>query len=209
MLSDVTSDENEISPGGKVYQAMVADLLVAEYERRSKMEARGSTIVTASASLLTVIVGLTVIVTGKDYVFSSGWAISAVMLALFAFIVSAVLGIVVQTYSRAYWTISNESLDQLTTDSFWGRSANHAARDDVSQRVTTICTLRSANERTAKLVTVSLAFQVAAIFLLSLAVGFELCGHIPMVKQSPVGGPPGSGWVWSSASLLGNSPVSA
>jgi hypothetical protein len=42
---------------------------IQQFDRRAKMESRGSTIVTASASLLTVIFGLTVLVTGKNYAF--------------------------------------------------------------------------------------------------------------------------------------------
>jgi hypothetical protein len=176
-LNDATSGPSDISPAGQVYRAMVSDLLAAEYDRRTKMEARGSTIVTASASLLTVIFGLTVIVTGKDYVFANGFAIFMLLAALLAFVVSAVLGIVVQTNSFAYKTISPESLNRLTDKEFWDdRPANYAARDDVSQQVATICTLRVANERTAKLVTVSLVFQVVAITLLMVSVGLELCG---------------------------------
>jgi len=53
-LSAADSETNDVSPAGKIYQAMVKDLLAAEYDRRTKIEGRGSTIVTASASLLTL-----------------------------------------------------------------------------------------------------------------------------------------------------------
>lgn len=157
---------------------MVKDLLAAEYDRRAKMEGRGSTIVTASASLLTLVFGLIVVITGKDYVFTNGYAIFALLAALVAFVISAVLGIVVQSYAFAYKTISPESLRQLTSKRLWDdRPADYAARDDVSQQVTTISTMREANQRTAKLVTASLVFQVVAIVLLSVSIGLELVGR--------------------------------
>jgi len=69
---------------------MVKDLLAAKYDRRARMEGRGSTIVTTSASLLTVVFGLTVVVTGKDYVFANCYAVFALLAALLAFVISAV-----------------------------------------------------------------------------------------------------------------------
>lgn len=64
-----------------------------------------------------------------------------------------------QNYSFAYRTVSQGSLLHLTDDAFWNRPVDYAARDDVSQQVKTICTLREANQRTAKLVTVVWCFR--------------------------------------------------
>jgi hypothetical protein len=65
-----------ISPAGAVYQAMVDSLLKAEYERRKTLEGRGATLLTASASMLTLIFALTVFVTGKDHVFANRCAVT-------------------------------------------------------------------------------------------------------------------------------------
>lgn len=183
-LNAATSDtNNDVSPAGKVYQAMVKDLLAAEYDRRAKMEGRGSTIVTASASLLTLVFGLTVVLTGKDYVFSNGFAIGTLLAALAAFVVSTVLGILVQTHAFEYKTISPESLHQLTSTAFWNRPVDYAVRDDISQQVATICSMREANQRTARLVTISLVFQVVAIILLSISIALELCGRTSLPAE--------------------------
>jgi hypothetical protein len=164
-----------VSSAGTIYQAMVKELLAAEYDRRTKLEGRGSTIVTASASLVTLFLGLTAVVAGKDFVFSNGWVVFALLAALGAFVVSAALGIAVQNYPFPYWTVSPESLQQLTNSVFWDRPADHAVRDDISQQVTTICTLRDANQKTARLVTISLVVQLIAIVLLSVSVGLDFC----------------------------------
>jgi len=94
---------------------MVKDLLAAEYDRRAKMEARGSTIVTASASLATLVFGLTVVLTGKDHTFTNSFATLPLIAALVAFVISAVLGTMAQNYPFGYWTISSKSLAQLTS----------------------------------------------------------------------------------------------
>ncbi|WP_157900900.1 hypothetical protein [Mycobacterium terramassiliense] len=180
-MSAATPDPNYISPAGTVFQAMVRDLLAAEYDRRTKMEGRGSMLVTASASLLTVVFGLTVVVTGKDYVFDNCYAVVAVFAALLSFIVSAVLGIVVHAYGFPYKTVDRVTLERLTDERgpFWTMSADSAVNHDVKQQVTTICSLRNANEIMFKLVMASLIFLVLAISLLSAAVGLELIGRIP------------------------------
>jgi hypothetical protein len=180
-LSDATSGTNDASPAGTIYQAMVGNLLAAEYERRAKMEARGSTLVTASASLLTLVFGLTVVVTGKDYVFTNGFAVLTLIAALIAFVVSAVLGIVVHALPVPYNTVGRASLDQLTDDSFWQLSADEALRNDVWQQGDTIRTLRIGNERKAKWVTASLVAQVMAILLLTVSVGIELVGRTSLL----------------------------
>lgn len=177
-ISESPSDPNEVSPAGKIYQAMVGSLLAAEYDRRAKMEARGSTLVTASSTLLTVVFGLTVVVTGKDYVFNNGFAVLTLIAALVAFVVSAVLGIVVHALAVPYRTVGRESLSQLTDDSFWKLSPDEAVREDVAQQVDTIRTLRDGNERKAKWVTASLVSQVVAILLLTVSVGIELVGRV-------------------------------
>jgi hypothetical protein len=48
------------------------------------------------------------------------------------------------------------------------------ARADVAQKVQMLCSLRKGNNRMATLVNVSLWFEVTAIGLLSISVGFEL-----------------------------------
>jgi hypothetical protein len=160
---------------------MVGSLLAAEYDRRTKMEARGSTLVTASATLLTVILGLTALIAGKDHVFTNGLAVVFLIAALFAFVVSAILGLVVGTLPLPYTTVGRATLGQLTNDEFWNMSADDALREDVYQLGETIQSLRAGNERIAKRVTASLICQVAAAVLLTVSVSIELLGRTSLL----------------------------
>lgn len=56
---------------GKVYEQLVGAVVTAEFDRKKSLEGRGTTIVTTSTSLLALIFGLTVIVTGKDHLSSA------------------------------------------------------------------------------------------------------------------------------------------
>lgn len=156
---------------------MVGSLLDAEYDRRTKMEARGSTLVTASATLLTVILGVTALVTGKDHILTNGLAVVFLIAALIAFVVSAILGLVVGTLPLPYTTVGRATLGQLTDDEFWNLSADDALREDVYQLGVTIQSLRAGNERIAKRVMASLICQIAAAVLLTVSVSIDLLGR--------------------------------
>jgi hypothetical protein len=179
LSADETGESaNLIYPAGKIWQPMVAALLTAQLDRRKAIEGRGATLMTASASIITLIFGLSVLVTGKDVVFENRWAVWTLIPALIAFVVSAAIALFVQTHGAKYEVISRDSLRSLTRASFWTMSADPATRADVSQHVRTICGLRDVNDTKTLLAMWSLGFQLAAIALLSMSVGLELSGRL-------------------------------
>jgi hypothetical protein len=162
---------------------MVKDLLDAEYDRRKRMEDRGAAIVTSSATLLTLIVGLAALVTGQGFVVTSGLAVAALFGAMIAFVVSAAFGIAVRTYGLPYTTVDRDNLNQVTSHAFWTMPADEALREDVAQQAGTIRSLRAATERKDKWVNASLVSQVAAIALLIAAIGFELLARMSLATD--------------------------
>jgi hypothetical protein len=155
---------------------MVADLLQVEFDRRKAFEGRGAALLTASATMLTLIFGLTVFVTGKDSVFKNAYALGFLCAALVAFVIAAVVAIFVQARGFDFLTVKETSLLKITAEnSFWDQSADFAVRADVAQKVQMLCSLRKGNNRMSTLVSVSLWFEVTAVGLLSISVGFELC----------------------------------
>jgi hypothetical protein len=128
--------------------------------------------------MLTVIFGLTVLVTGKDHVFTDRCSVGFLDAALGAFVLSAITAIFVQTYLFKYTVISPETLRSLPRENTeWARLADDAARSWLTRQVNTLCSLRRGNNAKARLVTASLVLQVAAIALLSISVGLELHAH--------------------------------
>lgn len=157
---------------------MVAALLIAELDRRKAIEGRGATLITASASIITLIFGLSVLVTGKDVIFENRCAVWTLIPALTAFVVSAAIALFVQTHGANYEVVSRGSVRSLTTASFWTMPADTATRADVSQQVRTICGLRDVNDTKALFAMWSLGFQLVAIALLSASVGFDIYGRL-------------------------------
>ncbi len=162
------------SAAGKVYETLVGSLLTAEQDRRKSVEGRGATILTTSTTMLTLIFGLTIILTGKDYVFRNHNAVCFLTLALAAFVVSAAVAIFVQTYGFKYAVTSTKTLESLVEEVNWDRTEDDARRMWVNRQVQTIKSLRQGNNRKAGLAMWSLGFEVLAIALLALSVGLEL-----------------------------------
>lgn len=173
------------SPAGKVYEQLVATIVAAEFDRKKTLEGRGATILTASGTLLTLIFGVTVLVTGKDYVFGSGLSALLLMASLAAFVVSATIAIFIAAYGTAYTLVGRETLERLTGDEFWeNKTEDDARRMWVQRQVNTIKTLRTGNDRKATAVIWSLVAQVVAVSLLSASVAVELW-PCPDFSQDP------------------------
>ncbi|WKG03069.1 hypothetical protein [Mycolicibacterium sp. HK-90] len=175
-----------VSPAGRIYLAITDKLLAAEYDRRKAFEGRAAALLTSSGTMLTLIFGLTVLVTGKDAVFASPAAIYALIAAMIAFLASAVVAIVVQAQGYEYSVLSDDSLRSLARDNNeWARRADDATRAWVNKQVSTICTMRAGNSTKAKQVAFSLWSQVAAIALLAVSVGIELSSRVPPLIYLP------------------------
>jgi hypothetical protein len=164
----------EVSPAGKVFEQVVDAALTSEEDRTKTVEGRGATIITTSTSMLTLIFGATVILTGKDYTLKNHYAIVLLAIALVAFVSAAVLALILQTFGFKYRVISTATLDELVKDANWARTEDDARRMWVNRQVQTIKTVRDNNNRKAALVIWALGLEVSAIFLLLLSLGFEL-----------------------------------
>jgi hypothetical protein len=169
------AEADDVSAAGKVYEQMVGAVVAAEFDRKKTLEGRGTTILTTSGSLLTLIFGLTVVVSGKDTRFENQWAVMFLMASLLAFVVSAFIAIFIAINGSTYTLAGQPLLESLTTNETWeDKSEDEARRIWVKRQVNTSLSLRKGNNRKAKAVTWSLGTQVLAVTLLSLSVVVEL-----------------------------------
>ncbi|MEN4475191.1 hypothetical protein [Mycolicibacterium cosmeticum] len=181
MTSGPTEPVDPISPAGQIYQVITDKLLAAEVDRRKSFESRAAALLGASGTMLTLIFGITVFVTGegKDAVYENGAAVGVLITAMAAFVISAVLAIIVQAHGYEYKVMSDEALTSLARDhSEWGRRADSATRAWVSKQASTICTMRKGNRTKATQVAWSLWMQIVAITLLSGSIGVELVSRL-------------------------------
>ena len=164
----------EASAAGKIYEQVTAAVVASEFDRKKTLEGRGSTLVTASASLLTLTFGVIFVVTGKDYLFKSGWAVGLLLASLAAFLVSAVIAVFVAVEGTEYAVIADETLDALTTEDKWNKTEDNARLMWVRRQVDTAKSLRESNNKNVTRVAWSLWIQVLAIALLAGSVVVEL-----------------------------------
>ena len=173
------TEEVPASPGGLVFQSLVKDALAHEFERRKSLESKGAVLLTASGSMVTLILGLTLLVLGKDFVLANRDAVKALCAALVAFVVSATAAIVVQAFAFKYDVVKQDDLDKIVKDNgYWFSTENRATRDSVGISVETIRSLRKGNRIKAWFLLCSLGSQLLAIALLSWAIAIELWGRL-------------------------------
>jgi hypothetical protein len=172
------TDEASVSPGGQIFQEFVKDALAHEFERRKNLEGRGAVLLTSSGTMVTIILGLTVLITGKDFVFVSRCAVVLLCIALVAFVLSATAAIIVQAWAFKYDLVDQDDLDKLVENEYWDSTANIAARDTVDLHVRTIRSLRKGSRIKSSFLITSLVIQLIAIVLLSTAIGDELVRRI-------------------------------
>jgi hypothetical protein len=177
-VTDHASPAEKVHPAGKIYEQLAASVVATEFDRKKTLEGRGTAILTTSGSLLTLIFGLTVVVSGKGARFQNHWAVVLLMASLVAFVVSAVVAIFIATYGSKYTLPAQSWLETLTENEAWEDTTEHAEDDArrtwVKRQINTTVSLRKGNNRKAKAVTWSLAAQVLAITLLALSVAVEL-----------------------------------
>lgn len=164
------------SPQGETYVTFIKDILDHEYEQRRTIEARGAAIVTTSASLLTIIFGISVLFTGKDYRFASHNAVALLIISLIAFVLGAVLGIWVQNFQVADRRISRDSLTAML-DEHWTDDEVDARNICAYTNVHVIGSLRSGTALKSRVATIGLFMQVSAVLLLLGALGVELAAR--------------------------------
>jgi len=163
----------DASDASEVYQTIVEAALASEEDRTKTVEGRGAAIIRTSTTMLTLIFGLSIIVSGKDYTFKSHYAILFLAIALVAFVIAAVIALIVQVYGPRYRVISTATLESLVENINWNRTADDARRMWINREIETIRTVRHNNDAKATLVHTSLGLEIAAITLLTTSLAFE------------------------------------
>jgi hypothetical protein len=153
---------------GKTYAEFIEAELKAERERRATYEVRGQALITTSGALVTLLVGVAAVVkTAATARFPPSVPV-AVGAALLLFAIAAGCG-VLAGWNRHYAVAKATTLARMLTD-HWTDDEVDARNNVASLLVTTLSTLRSANEFKARWVAIGLVVQVVALVALGVAV---------------------------------------
>ncbi|MQA84252.1 MAG: hypothetical protein GEV03_06420 [Streptosporangiales bacterium] len=140
----------------------------AERDRRSAYDARGQALVTTSAALVTLLAALaTLVKTGATPTFPPPVFI-AVAVALALFVGAATCGILAG-WNRHYAVTTVTTLNRMLAE-HWTDDEVDARNNVATLHVSTLDTLRKANNFKANCVTLGLIIQVLALFSLAATV---------------------------------------
>jgi hypothetical protein len=173
------NDPNADRTGGAVYLEWVSDLAAAEDVRKEKLEARGLAVITVSGTLVTLLFGLATLATKATSEYklpadARGW----LYIALVLFGVSAVFAILTNL-PLAYRNVAPAGLKAAVSDDYWSDTEADAQQRVSATRVNILLWNRRVNTLKAFILVGAVAFQIAAIVFVSLAV-YEILDAAPV-----------------------------
>jgi hypothetical protein len=149
---------------GDAFAALLDDKVNSERSKKASLEARGLAIITASGTLVTLLLGLAAVLTKAQGFAPSTTARFLLTGAIAAFLVAATLGIYCNIPLR-YQEIAPESLKGLTAQEVWAADGRWAQREIAAARLGELMAACDANERKAKVLLLGAGVQVLAIVL--------------------------------------------
>lgn len=168
MMTDAVGTVSDPGAGAE-FSAYVGQLAVEQDARKDSLEKRGLAVITTSGTLVTLLFGLVTLLTRSDeYVLPQsvhdllGWA-------LVAFVMAALLALL----TNLPLNYANIDVAQSTAvfQGHWDDSQSDGRRRVVATRLKVLETAQSRNKLKGWLLLVGMLAEVAAVVLLSLAVG--------------------------------------
>lgn len=157
---------------GSTYASFLEGALKAERERRAALDSRATSVVTASAAFVTLVVALVAWILGKDYRYVTSGATYIILIALAFFIASSVCALIAGQL-REYEVPDPETL-RLFLSSRWTDTEVTARNNCGWLNLDTLSSLRVGNHIKAWWLDWALRLQALAVLALSVAVGWEL-----------------------------------
>jgi hypothetical protein len=157
-----------VTDQGSVYAAFIEGELKAERDRRTTLDARGVSVVTTSASLVTLLTAVGAVVTSEKSFTFPGAALPPLIATLASFTAAVVLGILASR-GRYYHVALTETLYGMVTD-HWGDDEIDSRNNVAELNIRTVHTLRVGNDNKSGLLTLALSAQLVGVAALSLTV---------------------------------------
>jgi hypothetical protein len=151
-----------------VFPNFVNDLLTVEDKRRDSLEARGSSMITASATMVTLLVALGAFVTDRDDFQLPEGTKAPLSVAVVAFVVAAVLGTATYIPQPARMT-DPVALSRLLPE-YWSKGPDFAQKKITVTRLDQLASLQKANDRKAWALLAAVVAQLVAVGALAWAV---------------------------------------
>lgn len=156
-----------------MYGPLIQSQLVEEASRKTSFEQRGIAVITTSGVLVSVLFGLSAVVTESDAFVLSKPARNCLVLSLTFFILAAVAGII-SNWPLRYFQLEVSDLKRFIEPRIWSGSSETAARRIAEAQVVVLDRARRLNLRKGHALLAGIIFEVAAVIALSVAVALIL-----------------------------------
>lgn len=154
---------------GVVYAALVDEQLQEENRRKASFEARGLAVITTSAALVSLLFGLSGVVTQSDSFEFGRTPRSFLILSAALFVAAAVLGLS-SNWPLRYQQVEIDNLRQLISEQYWDGEGSIASRRVAAVRVDILARARALNLLKGKLLLVGILLEVLAVLALAISV---------------------------------------
>lgn len=161
----------DVVNAGVVFTEFTEKELQAELDRRTRLESRGLSVLTTSSTLVTLLAALGVVATGTGELKINTLSWACLLLALGAFLVASVFGLLANRLANYKKTQVEQLLKWRASQKAWHSTADEARGAVMEANARTIDSLRVQNNKRAKKVDWAQGSQLAAIFLLAVAIG--------------------------------------
>jgi len=155
--------------GAAVYAAYVAAQAAGQEERKGSFEQRGFTVITTSGVLVSLLLGLTAILTGSANYQLPEVSRIAILVALVFFVV-AVIGGIITNLPRSYRGVTADALKKQI-DERWEDSAAAAQREVALTELKVIRRAKEQNSWKGLSLITAIAAEILAVLCLATAVG--------------------------------------
>jgi nitrate reductase NapE component len=168
----VRPTDDERPKGGTLYAEYIKDLLDAQEARKAALEQRGLAVISTSGALVTILFGLTAI-SKRESTFVIPNSAAALLVAALVFFVLAALSAIVTNLPRSYAGVQVEPLRDAVQNR-WEDSETRASKMVALTRLKVLATAKEKNEQKGVALVVGMSFEIVAVVLVGIAMGFVL-----------------------------------
>jgi hypothetical protein len=168
-------DELEEPAGQVVYAPLLEKQLAEESAIQSSFEQRGVTVITTSGVLVSLLFGLSAVVT-DDNGFALPHASRVLLIVALVLFVLAAVSAIITNWPLNYFAVETEDLQRLINKGNWNGPPRIAAWRIAEAQVTILARARELNELKGRVLLVAMITQVLAVIALAAAVTCMLVG---------------------------------
>lgn len=155
--------------GGSVYAAYIKQQLAAQEARKASIEQRGVGVITTSGVLVSLLFGLTTVLTGADNYQLPDGAKPWLFASMIAFVTAAIAGIL--TNAPLYYSgVKTADLQKAVKGKIWNDPAAAAEQRVAATDVKVLATAKSRNTFKGFVLLAAVTLQIVAVLCLSLAI---------------------------------------